>query len=192
MKDIRGALLITNEAISLTARADLSLVRGYVYFNELAVPAQHNPVISIIGLDVSKKIKLGPFHSDHRLVYHLNTNKDVVRIPDLSYYISDYFSFYLVKNVLNIEIGFDLYYYTKYRGLAYAPSSGMFYAQEIREIGNYPYMNLFLTAKLKRTRFFLRWDHVHAGQIEKNYFHVLHYPIPGKVIRLGLSWTFYN
>ena len=192
VKDIRGALLISNEAISLSARADLSLVSGYVYFNEQALPAQHNPVISIIGFDVDKKFRLGPFHSDHRLVYHLNTNKNVVRIPDLSYYTSDYFSFDLVKNVLHIEIGFDLYYYTRYRGLAYAPSSGMFYAQEIREIGNYPYGNLFLTAKLKRTRFFLRWDHVYAGQIEKNYFHVLHYPIPGKVMRIGLSWTFYD
>jgi hypothetical protein len=192
VKDIRGSLLLTNETFSLSAKANLSLVSGYMYFNEQALPAQHNPVISIIGFDVDKKFTLGPFHSDHRLVYHLNTNKDVVRIPDLSYYTSDYFSFYLVKNVLSLEMGFDLYYYTKYRGLAFAPSSGMFYAQEIREIGNYPYLNLFLTAKLKRTRFYLRWDHAYAGMIDKNYFHVLHFPTAGRVMRLGLSWTFYD
>ena len=163
-----------------------------MYFNEQAVPSQHNPVISIIGFDVNKNFKLGPFHSKHQLNYNLNTNKDVIRIPDLSYYTSDYFAFYLVKNVLSLEIVFDLYFYTKYRGLAFSPSSGMFYAQEIKDIGNYPYMNLFLTAKLNRTRFYLRWDHVYAGQIDKNYFHVLNYPTPGKILRFGLSWTFYD
>jgi hypothetical protein len=192
VKDIRGALQFSNEALSFDARADLSLVSGYMYFNEQAVPSQHNPVISIIGFEVNKNFKLGPFHSKHQLNYNLNTNKDVVRIPDLSYYTSDYFAFYLVKNVLKLEMGFDLYYYTKYRGLAFSPSSGMFYAQEIRDIGNYPYLNLFLTAKLKRTRFYLRWDHVYAGQIDKNYFHVLNYPTAGKVFRFGLSWTFYD
>ncbi len=192
LKDIRGGLLISNEAISVSAKANISLVSGYMYFNEQAEPAQHDPVISIIGFDVDKKFKLGPFHSDHRLVYHLNTNKDIVRIPDLSYHTSDYFSFFLVKDVLSIEIGFDLFYYTRYRGLAFAPSSGMFHAQEIREIGNYPYANLFLTAKLKKTRFFLRWDHAYAGMIEKNYFHVMNYPTTGKLMRIGLSWNFYD
>ena len=157
-----------------------------------ATHPQHNPVISIIGFDVNKKFKLGPFHSNHQVYYFLNTNKDVVRIPDLSYYTSDYFAFDLVKNVLSLEVGFELYYYTKYRGMAFSPSTGVYYAQEIKKIGNHPYLNLFLTAKLKRTRFYLKWDHAYAGQIEKNYFHVLNYPIPGSVLRMGLSWTFYD
>jgi hypothetical protein len=192
LKDIRGSLLISNEAFSFEARANISLVSGYIYFNEQAVPAQYNPVISIIGFDVSKKFKLGPFNSSHQAYYYLNTNKNVVRIPDLSYYTSEYFAFPLVRDVLTLETGFDLYYYTKYRGLAFSPSSGAFYAQETRELGNYPNLNLFLTAKLKRTRFYLRWDHAYAGLIEKNYFHVLNYPIPGRIFRFGLSWTFYD
>lgn len=192
VKDIRGSLLVSNEAFSFSVKADISLVSGYVYFNEDALPAQHNPVISIMGVDVKKKFKLGPFHSEHQLNYFINTNRNVVRIPDLSYYTSDYFYFFLVKDVLSIEAGFDLYYYTRYRGLAFAPSSGMFYVQEEQPIGNYPYLNLFLTAKLKRTRFYVRWDHFYAGQIEKNYFHVMNYPTPGRVFRFGLSWTFYD
>ncbi len=192
VKEIHGSLQVSNEAISLSAHADMSLISGCVYFNQQALPVQYNPAITLIGFDVGKKFRLGPFHSDHRAEYLFISNRDVVRMPDLSYYTSDYFAFPLVRNVLNVELGFDLYYYTKYRGLAYAPSSAVFYAQEIREIGNYPYMNLFMTAKLKRTRFYIRWDHVYAGMIKKNYFHVLNYPTPGKVFRFGLSWTFYD
>jgi hypothetical protein len=72
------------------------------------------------------------------------------------------------------------------------PASGMFYHQDIREIGNYPYFDAFLTAKLKRTRFFVKYDHVNSGFMGKNYFNVLHYPMPGGTFRWGLSWTFYD
>ena len=191
-KDIRGSIVLSNEAISLTARADLSMVSDLIYYNDLALPAQHNPLVSIISIDVRKNFKLGPFHSDHQVHYQVNSNKDVMRIPDLAYYTSNYFAFPIVRNVLTAEVGFQLNYYTAYRGLAFAPSSGIFYNQEIREIGNYPYLDVFITAKLKRTRAFFRWDHAYAGQIEKNYFHVLNYPMPGRIFKFGFSWTFYN
>jgi hypothetical protein len=192
VKDIRGSLLVSNEAIQLSAGANLSLITDLVYFTDSAVPAQHTGVVSVIGLNLHKHFNAGIFHSDHQIHYQLSSDNNVLRLPDLSYFTSNYISFTVVKNALTAQIGFDLYYYTRYRALAFAPSSGIFYNQDIREMGNYPYLNPFLTAKLKRTRFFLRYDHAYAGLIKKDYFHVLYYPMPGMIFRFGLSWTFYN
>ncbi len=191
-KDIRGSLTISNEAIKALGRVDFSLVSDLVFFNDSAVPVQHQPVVTVISGELRKNFKLGIFHSNHQIHYQVSSNNNVTRIPDLSYYTSNFLGFTVVKNALTAEIGFDLYYYTKYRALAFAPSTGTFYNQDVREIGNYPYLNLFLNAKLKRTRFYLRWDHTYAGQIKKNYFHVLNYPTRGRVVKIGLSWTFYN
>ncbi len=192
IKDIRGSLQVSNEAIQLDAGAHLSLVSDLVYHTDSVMPAQHGGVISVIGLDLHKHFSAGIFHSDHQINYQLSSDNNVLRLPDLSYYTSNYISFTIVKNALTAQLGFDLYYYTRYRALAFAPSSGMFYNQDIMELGNYPYLNPFLTAKLKRTRFYLRYDHPYAGLIKKKYFHVLNYPMPGRVFRFGLSWTFYD
>ncbi len=192
IKEIRGSLSVSNETIQLEAGAHLSLVTDLVYFTDSVTPAQHGGVVSLIGLDLHKHFSAGIFHSDHRMHYQLSSDNNVVRLPDLAYYTSNYISFTVVKNALTAQVGFDLYYYTRYRALAFAPSSGIFYNQDIRELGNYPYLNPFLTAKLKRTRFYLRYDHPYAGLIKKNYFHVLNYPMPGRVFRFGLSWTFYD
>ena len=191
-KDIRGSLTISNEAIKTLGRFNFSLLSDLVFINDSAVAVQHQPVVTVISGELKKDFKLGILHSNHHIHYQVSSDNNVIRIPDLSYYTSNFLGFIVVKNALTAEIGFDLYYYTKYRALAFAPSSGTFYNQDVRKIGNYPYLNLFVNAKLKRTRFYLRWDHVYAGQISKNYFHVLNYPIRGRVVKFGLSWTFYN
>jgi len=191
-KDISGSVTLSNEAIKTMGRFDISLVNDLVYFNDSAVPVQHQPVVTVISGELRKNFKLGILHSNHQINYQVSSNNNVVRIPNLSYYTSNFLGFTVVKNALTAEIGFDLYYYTKYKALAFAPSSGSFYNQDLQEIGNYPYLNLFLNAKIKRTRFYFRWDHSYAGQIKKNYFHVLNYPTRGRVIKFGLSWSFYN
>ncbi len=191
-KDIRGSVTLSNEAIKIMGRFNLSLVSDLVFFNDSAMPQQHPSVVSVLSGELKKDFKLGIFHSNHQIYYQVCSDNNVIRIPDLSYYNSTFIGFTVVKNALTAELGFDLYYYTRYRALAFTPSSGIFYNQDTREIGNYPYVNLFLNAKLKRTRFFIRWDHPYAGLIRKDYFHVLHYPGSGRVVRFGLSWTFYD
>lgn len=191
-KDIRGSLTLSNEAIKALARFNISLASDLVYFNDMALPVQHQGVVTLISTELQKEFTLGIFHSNHHIHYQISSDNNVVRIPDLSYYTSNFIGFTVVKNALRAEIGFDLYYYTKYRALAFAPSIGTFYNQDIREIGNYPYTNLFVNAKLKRVRFFVRWDHSYSGLIKKNYFHVLGYPVRGRVFKLGLAITFYD
>ncbi len=192
IKDVNGSLTLSNQAIKTQVKFDISLISDLVFFNDSAVPVQHQSTESIISGELRKNFKAGIFHSNHQINYQISSDNNVIRIPDLSYYNSTFLGFVVVKNALTAEIGFDLYYYSKYRALAFAPSSGSFYNQDILEIGNYPYLTPFLNAKLKRTRFYLRLDHPYAGQIEKNYFHVLGYPTRGKVFKFGLSWTFYN
>jgi hypothetical protein len=191
-KDIRGSLTVSNEAIKALGRFNVALVSDLVYFNDSAVPVQYRPIVTVISGELRKDFKAGIFHSNHQVHYQISSDNNVVRIPDLSYYTSNFLGFTVVKNALIAEIGFDLYYYTKYRALAFAPSSGTFYNQDIREIGNYPYLNLFVNAKLKTVRFYVRWDHPYSGLIRKDYFHVLSYPDRGRVVKLGLSWTFYD
>ena len=191
-KEILASATIENEPLKMKLKGDLSTLTDYIYFGTDTIPHQYRGVISILGIDLYKHFQAGIFNSVQQISYQLPTNNDIIRIPMLSYYTSNFISFHVVKNVLKTEIGFDLLFYTKYKGLAFMPSFGMFYHQDVREIGNYPYLDVFITAKLQRTRFFLKFDHVNDGLLVKNYFHVLHYPMPGRAFKFGLSWTFYD
>ena len=191
-KEIWLSLGIENEPTRLELGGNISTVSDYVYFGTDTLPHQRSGIISVFSADVNKHFRLGPFNSIHTLLWQMTTDNDVIRLPDLSYYTSNFFGFTLVKNVLTAEIGFDLMYYTKYQGLAYMPSYGMFFNQDERKIGNYPYLDLFITAKLKRTRFYFKMDHINAGWLSKDYFHTLHYPMPARAFKFGLSWNFYD
>jgi len=191
-KEIIAFAEIENEPYKFKLKGSISTISDYVYLDTTAHPAQHNGVLNVFSAEIYKHFKAGPFHSIHHLVYQQPTNSYIIRMPNLTYYTSDFFAFSLARKVLSIEIGFDLYYYSRYKGYAYMPSYGMFYHQDVKKIGNYPYVDVFLTAKLKRTRFFVKYEHVNSGLLEKNCFHVLHYPMPEARFRWGLSWTFYD
>lgn len=191
-KEIIAYAEIENEPYKFKLKGSISTISDFIYLDTAAMPAQHHPVLNVFAADVYKHFKLGPLHSIQHVVFQQPTNSDIIRIPTLTYYTSDFFAFTLAKKVLSIEIGFDLYFYTRYKGFAFMPSHGMFYHQDIRKIGNYPYVDAFLTVKLKRTRFFVKYDHVNSGLLGRNCFNVLQYPMPEGRFRWGLSWTFYD
>ena len=92
-----------------------------------------------------------------------------------------------------MQLGFDVRYFTKYSAYGNMPATSMFYLQkEDAEIGNYPYVDVFLNFKVKRTNFVVKYDHVNTDLLSSNYFMALHYPMQRRMLKFGISWTFYD
>jgi hypothetical protein len=72
------------------------------------------------------------------------------------------------------------------------PATGRFYNQDVTKTGDYPFINVFLNVKLKRTRIFVMFDHVNSGFMGYNYFMIPYYPQNTRMLRYGIAWTFYN
>jgi hypothetical protein len=72
------------------------------------------------------------------------------------------------------------------------PATGRFYRQDQVRTGNYPFINVFLNIKLKRTRIFVMLDHVNSGIMGYNYYMVPTYPMNARMFRYGIAWTFYD
>lgn len=61
------------------------------------------------------------------------------------------------------------------------------------EVGNYPYVDLFVMAKWKRMRIFLKYQHLNKGLFgEGAYFSAANYPLNPGMFKIGLSWGFYD
>ncbi|MCK4701674.1 MAG: hypothetical protein KAT38_15115, partial [Bacteroidales bacterium] len=180
----------------LDASFNYVLIDNYTYFDTAAYPAQINGLASILSLYLSKEFHLGKFHFLNKVLFQQTDHQDQIPLPLISVCNSTYFEhnfyFKLTQGHLLVQLGFDVYFNTPYNAMAYMPSTGQFYIQDQKELGNYPYFDAFLNIKLKRTRFFLMFDHVNSGFTGNNYFSVLHYPLNQRTFKFGLSWTFYD
>ena len=180
----------------LKATASYTLLDQFLFFDSLALPSQSDKILSVFGLSLEKDITLGRWHFLNYLIFQQSDKNDVLPLPALllqqTTYFQHNFHFDLTNGDLLTQWGFDLFYHTPYSGYAYMPAIGQYHIQEEEEIGNYPFLDVFLNVKLKRTRFFLKYEHVASGLLGENYFTVLHYPMNQRVFKFGLSWTFYD
>ncbi len=172
------------------------LTDNYVYLDTAGIPRQQASPVSVLSADASKTFQFGKFRSRHRLLLQYSSNDAVIPLPGISYYQSTWFDYRIffrsTGGTLYYQLGFDLWYHTAYYGPGYIPATGLFYNQREKKTGNYPYLDVFLNLKIKRTRFFLKFEHVHSGLMPARYFTVLHYPMNERMFKFGLAWTFYD
>ncbi len=173
-----------------------AVIKNYTDFDSTAVPSQFTGGLSVASITISKGFKAWKFHFDPDIILQRSTNKDILDLPlatvRAALYFEHRFIFKKTNGKLNTQFGVDVTYNTLYYPYSYMPATGRFYRQYDTQAGNYPYVNLFLNFKLKRTRFFLMFDHLNYGVSGNNYFMVPGYPMNISMFRFGLAWTFYN
>jgi hypothetical protein len=198
-KSVKNAeidLKYVNPLRKIETGVNYSLFTDYIYFDTSSLPQQYEKYLSVISLHLTKFFEFWKFRSLNKLVGQFVNNSDYLSVPEFavhnSTYIEHEFFFKWTGGRLRTMLGFDIYYNTKFYANAYNPALGLFHQQNEKKLGNYPYLDVFLNIKLKRTRFFLKYEHVNSGLIYKNYFSVLHYPRNERMFKAGISWTFYD
>lgn len=166
-------------------------INNYIYFDTTGVPSQASGV-TITSAFIQKEFVLGGFHSTNKVVWQAYDNKDVISLPTFSVFSSLFFEYELVKNVLTTRIGANVFYRTKFYADAYSPAIGQFYNQKVKQIGDYPVVDVFVDFKWKRAILFFKADHINQGVPNDEYFSALHYPLNRMIFKIGVSWIFYD
>ena len=144
---------------------------------------------------LQQKLKFGILHLDGEVVYQKSSEEDILPLPELSAYANLYIRAGLVKNVLKVELGADARYFTKYDAPDYSPVIGQFYLQNPADkvsIGGCPMVSVYANFQWKRTRFFLMMYNVNQSSSGSGYFLAPHYPINPRMLKLGISWNFFD
>lgn len=189
VENIKNYTYLDNTSVKFTNTQD-----EVSYRNNAAV-RQHTGNIQVFSAALRQDFKLGILHLDNEVVYQKSSNQNVLPLPDLVLYHNLYIKFGLAKKVLNIEMGADMRYFTQYYAPDYAPAIGQFYLQnpETRyKIGGYPLVNAYINLHLKRTRIFVQMYNLIQGTGERSYFLAPHYPLNPRILKLGLSWNFFD
>lgn len=182
--------------IGLDAGIDYALITNMLYFDNRAMPAQHDAAVSVIAARLNKNFSLWKLRFDNNLLFQKSSNSNVLDLPLVSartaFYFDHEFYFAVTDGRLQTQLGFEAEYKTAYYSYAYMPATGAFYNQREIRTGNYPVINVFANIKLKRTRIFVSFDHVNHGLTGYDYFASPNYPMTIRMFKYGLAWTFYN
>lgn len=168
-----------------------ALLSSPVVFDTLATPVQYNEAVSIFSATLKNSFQFWLFHLDTRLLFQYSSHQHIVPLPLVSANAAFYSEFELVKKVLLMQLGVDAYYNTKYYAYGYNPAAGAFHLQDKREIGNFPYIDVFVNMKWKRATIFIKYLNLGQEWGNKDYFSALHYIRPQHVIKIGIAWPFY-
>ena len=154
---------------------------------------QYSGTINYLKVKASKAISHKHFTLDNTLMYQKVTNGDsVFRVPtfvtrNTIYYANDLFK----KKPMYLQTGVTLKYFTKYYADSYNPLLSEFNLQNNVEIGNYPVLDVFINARVRNMRIFLKGEHINSLFSPKDYYSAPNYPYRDFVIRLGLVWNFF-
>lgn len=177
-------------------RFNYAIIDNYTDFNTSSLPSQHQGGLSVASVMVRKDFRAWKFHLSGDVLAQVSSNSDILDLPLVSLrsagYIEHLLRFKQTNGKLNTQLGIDLLYHTPYYAYSYMPATGRFFRQEKVRTGNYPFINVFLNLKLKRTRIFVMYDHVNSGLFGYDYFMTPSYPMNFRMLRYGLAWTFYN
>lgn len=182
---------ITIPVLRFAFNATVENVSKLVYFNSTALPDQFSGNIQVLSAKLRQDFKVGKFTLENNVVYQLSSHQEYLPLPTLTLFHNLYYDDLWFK-VLSVQAGVDLRYHSAYNAPSYMPATGQFYVQDKFSIGNYPLMNVYVNAHLKRTRFFAQYYHVNQLFMQGDYYSMPYYPLYPAHFRMGLSWNFYD
>ena len=171
--------------------AGYALINDMIYYDETSTVRQSDSHIHTLAVALEQNLRLWAFHFDNKLVYQMTSDDTVLPLPKFTANARYYVQFPIVKNVLEVQIGVNAIFYTKYYIQSYSPDLGVFYNQRTDKWGNNPYMDLFVNAQWKTASIFVKYTDFLDGIPERGYFSAANYIRPSKAFKFGITWPFY-
>lgn len=151
--------------------------------------------INLLTAQLYQDFRLGPLNWENIITYQNSSNADVLPLPALNIFSNLYLKFKIAR-VLDVELGGNVTYFTKYEAPDFCPMINQFAVQKNTasrvELGEFPFVDVYANLKLKGVRFFVMMSNVLYSSANRKYFTTPHYPMNGSVMHMGVSWPFFN
>jgi hypothetical protein len=179
---------------------DFRLIDNYTYFSLISdektlIPTvnQNNSTIDYLKIKWNKEFKFGKFALDNSLVYqNVVQDGNFLNVPEFLSRNTIYYSNNILKGALFFQTGLSVKYFSKYFSNEYNPLISSFHIQNEKKIGGFPLIDIFVNAKIKQTRLFLKAEHFNSTFTGNNFYSSPSYPYRDFIIRFGLIWNFFN
>ncbi|PIF01916.1 MAG: hypothetical protein CR996_02240, partial [Draconibacterium sp.] len=142
-----------------TLQLHISNIHNYSYYDIAAVPRQYADNLQHILLRIDNTMHWRHWGADVSAAYQLSSQSEVLRVPDIWGGLKLYYTNFLFKKALELEVGIENAFYTKYYADSWMPAIRAFHLQDKQKIGGYLLSDVYVNAKVGKARLFLRYDH---------------------------------
>ena len=154
---------------------------------------QHTNSINYLKLKWQKEFKFGKFGLDNTFIFqNVDQDQNILNLPNYIFRNTIYFSDHVFKRAMFLQTGLTFKYFSNYYANEYNPLISSFHIQNDKKIGNFPMIDVFVNARIKRTRLFLKAEHINSTITGNNFYSTPSYPYRDFIIRFGLIWNFFN
>ncbi len=158
-----------------------------------ALPSQNEGSFPVYTASLATNLDFWVFRSRHRLIFQHTKDDAFERFPSFASFHSIYADIKLFDNALHLNTGFDVRYNAPYRPMAYMPVVRHFYVQDDFESGHDLIVDVFVNARISRTRIFLKLEHFLGLLIDlPPVYQIPFYPLPETTFVFGISWMFFD
>ena len=167
-------------------------VTKHIYFDTDGMPKQVDGSIQVLAADLQVNLTTPWVNLDNHIIYQ-HSSSEYLPLPTLTLYHNLYYHDCWFK-ALDVQIGVDMRFFTKYYAPILNPALGQFCVQDIEQVGNYPVMNVYANFYVTslRLKLFAQYQHFNASFMNKRYFEMPGYPMAPDMFRAGLAWHFYK
>jgi hypothetical protein len=168
-------------------------IKNQIYFNEQVQPRQTPLTIQNISFFIHKDVLLfRHLGMNAKYNYQSSSYQTIVSIPNHVINGALYYQGNLFKQALQLQIGFNVQYFSEFYGYSYTPALNQYYIQTKSVVGNYPYVDFFLNARIKPVRIFIKIDHLNQGLSGANYGLIPSYLQNDRAFKFGINWLFFD
>ena len=167
-------------------------INDYIYFGTDAKPQQYTGNVSISTLYSTFNIKLNKFETTGYASFQITNNDKIIHLPYFQGKIKFAYNIDLVKNISMMQPSIVINYFTSYYADAYMPALRTFYLQDDVKVGNYPYIDLCVTFKLKEANIFVLYTNMYSLTGDNRYYTTPHYPMRDSRLCFGVNWRLYK
>ena len=168
----------------------------WIYFGSDLLPAQLDDAIQTFKIKGRNHLSYNGFNLVSTLQYQKTTkNEEYMPLPDFLVRETLYWQGKVFNRKAEIQTGVNAYYFSSFDAQGFSPIFNEFYLQDptqLQSFGNYPMIDLFINAKIRNMRLFIRGDHFNAIFGKRDYFSSPGTPYRGFKFQIGIKWDLFT
>lgn len=187
----------------MSAGGNYTLLSNYIYFKQDSIPGEKQTVLPYQSSGqqqlLSPEVRMDfqffrRFHLRPQVVYSrmLRNDDEVLQIPELFVNTQLTFEKYWKEKDFQIELGVDFHWNSAYRPLGYDPAIQQFYVQREVVTPSFPLTDIFLNAKMKRGRLFVKYFNLVQRITQSGYMPTPYYPGQRNIVDFGFELLLFD
>lgn len=199
---LNGFIHYNSKVLSVSPGATFARIGNYVFFKQddydqeqTVLPVQtageqvfFQPEIRV-SLTVARHIHL---RGQGIYIKLLKNTGDALQVPDILLNAQLSYANIFFKGNLDMHTGVDIHYKPAYYAQGYDVPTQQFYVQNVYRSPEFPQIDIFLDARIKRGRIFVKYNNLLQLVTQKGYMPTPYYPGIGNVMDFGFDWPFFD